>query len=522
MKLIIGFLFSLAAFGQCGRTVPNPETGKLDCVGTSSVAGSGAVVTSAFSATPTFTKGSGGGYIPVMFQPGAMTANVTAVTISGFSPGDIFSIAWLQDGTGLRTVAYGAGIVNTCQPWPDAGITTVQQFMVMSDGTYRGIGCSSDSEFQSLSTGALTETKIANASITQYQAVKLDLSGNVGPTSTSDVEFVGIAIQAPGSSGAVEIVRVGKTKAQVVGTATVKHLAIASTTVGGKVDDSGQTQLTAIPSTTLVIGRFLASGTGNVDIELYAPGTFGSQATGAGFDPLDLTFDYLFENWDPYGSGASTNVGLLRWGTAGTLAQVSASGVHMGVTSLATTAAANNIAYATLWTGGNGTASKPIGGNFATATNWGFKWIFKTPSATTEWQFKLGFSSQTPNAAFADTGVYLRYANSTGCTANAYTDATWQAFAGDSTNKISGSLGSIATDTWYTLYIRSTAAGTIIYSLTPEGGSTTTQTLTLASGSPGAVVPAVAYPVVQSITCNGTAKTISMDEFRWSQTGIAR
>ncbi len=113
--------------------------------GTGSVFTGSTAVTSAFSATPTFSLADVSAKSPVRFQPAALSANVTSVTFSNKTAGAKFSIAWLQDGTGGRTVSYGASASNTCAPSTTANKTTVQQFEVAADGTtVVGTGCTSD------------------------------------------------------------------------------------------------------------------------------------------------------------------------------------------------------------------------------------------------------------------------------------------------------------------------------------------------------------------------------------------
>ena len=75
---------------------------------------------------------------------GALTANVTSVTITNKTAGAKFSIVWTQDGTGGRTVAYGASVTSgtTCTVDPTASDWTEQFFEVAADGTtVNGAGC---------------------------------------------------------------------------------------------------------------------------------------------------------------------------------------------------------------------------------------------------------------------------------------------------------------------------------------------------------------------------------------------
>lgn len=110
-------------------------------VGVSVFTGSTAV-TSSFAATPTFSLADVSAQSPVRFEPGALTSNVSAVTFTNKTKGAKFSIAWLQDGTGGRTVTYGASAANACPVDPTAGKITTQFFEVAADGTtVNGTGC---------------------------------------------------------------------------------------------------------------------------------------------------------------------------------------------------------------------------------------------------------------------------------------------------------------------------------------------------------------------------------------------
>lgn len=153
-------LRNIALNGQAGNGVKcihtdnagNLTVAAADC----SAGGGGSVFTGstaaapAFSATPTFSLADISVKSPILFQPGAMTANVTAVTFTNKTAGAEFYLAWLQDGTGGRTVTYGASVAGSpaCQVDidPTANSTTIQHFIVGSDGsTVNGVGCVSSS-----------------------------------------------------------------------------------------------------------------------------------------------------------------------------------------------------------------------------------------------------------------------------------------------------------------------------------------------------------------------------------------
>ena len=137
--LITVFIVVIAVVAT-GQTV-NPPSGGGTGAGGSVFTGSTAV-SSAFSATPTFSLADVSVKSPVDFEPAALTNNVTAVTFSNKTAGAKFTITWLQDGTGGRTVAYGASASNTCAITPTANATTIQSFTVQADGsTVYGTGC---------------------------------------------------------------------------------------------------------------------------------------------------------------------------------------------------------------------------------------------------------------------------------------------------------------------------------------------------------------------------------------------
>jgi len=106
-------------------------------------------VTQAFSATPTFSLADVSVKSPVRIEAGAMTANVTAVTFTNKTAGAKFSIVWLQDGTGGRTLTHGASATGTCELAiaSAANATTEQFYEVSADGsTVTGAGCQSTSQ----------------------------------------------------------------------------------------------------------------------------------------------------------------------------------------------------------------------------------------------------------------------------------------------------------------------------------------------------------------------------------------
>jgi hypothetical protein len=268
-----------------------------------------------------------------------------------------------------------------------------------------------------------------------------------------------------------------------------------------------------------------SGGTGSVTP---GPGISVAGST-VSFNPLDTSMDWMFEGFPSTGY-TSNQIGTYGWTVTATgLTAANPQGVHAGLVSWNTGTTANTFNYMGLFGQGDGGFFQPaVGGPFA-VTNWTQKWIFKTPAVLTDLRMRIGtlISNVYYDApSLSVSGVYLKYENDAldnGCT-NHGTDATWVAYASDGVNTVSAALGAIATNTWYTLTISTTTIGQIKFDLTPDGGSDQGPvTLVASSGSPGTVtINSSGYPFVNMLTCNTTAKTLTFDEFRWLQTGLAR
>ena len=129
MKLCVIITLSVSALLGQFTQVPSPTGGGVGA----------AAFAPAYSATPTFNLAAAN-----RWEPGLMTGNVTSVTFTNKVAGMRFSVVWTQDGTGGRTVAYGASASGTCSVSSTASVATTQQFEIASDGTtVLGVGCTS-------------------------------------------------------------------------------------------------------------------------------------------------------------------------------------------------------------------------------------------------------------------------------------------------------------------------------------------------------------------------------------------
>lgn len=183
MKRLILLPFLALALTAQITTFPGGNGGGGGGGGGSVFTGSTAV-TSSFSATPTFSLADVSVKSPVRFEPGAMTANVTAVTFTNKTAGAKFSIAWLQDGTGSRTVTDGA--TNTCAVAPDLSTTTVKEYEVAADGsTVNVVNCTTNATSAMVTLGAVPPT--APAGSLRVGAVTAD--ANYEATNAAGVTF---------------------------------------------------------------------------------------------------------------------------------------------------------------------------------------------------------------------------------------------------------------------------------------------------------------------------------------------
>jgi hypothetical protein len=167
-------------------------------------------VTSAFSATATFSLADVNVRSPVIFQPAIMSANITAVTFTNLSAGAQFSILWLQAPSGgPYTVTYGASVSSTypaCQVTPTANGWALQSFKVLADGTtVIGTGCIGSDQGISIpgSTSGQIQIKVAAAAGSNV------LTLPAGTTDFSATGGVSQVVKQTSAGGALTVGRLG-------------------------------------------------------------------------------------------------------------------------------------------------------------------------------------------------------------------------------------------------------------------------------------------------------------------------
>lgn len=233
-------------------------------------------------------------------------------------------------------------------------------------------------------------------------------------------------------------------------------------------------------------------------------------ATPAGGSSDETTADTREEFWPT--SNSTNAIGVLGWTLAGTLTSMASEASHPGIYHAATTTAANNTTYLNLSGTSSSKAIPPIN---ATA-NWEIDWIFRTGASISEAKIRVGLTTTTtPDQSSPSTGLFLEYVNSTGCTANG-TDATWF-YASGNGSLTRATAPAITTAQWYKLRIRSLVSGTILMSVSTNSGAYSAEQ-SITTGIPTTAM----YPYFQVVTCDGTAKNLDMDFWRYYQTGLVR
>lgn len=299
---------TLNAKGQATGCLPVAITGS----GGGSVFTGSTATNPAFSATPVFSLADISVKSPVRFEPGVLTANVTAVTFSNKTAGAKFSIAWAQDGTGGRTINYGASATNTCTITPTASITTTQQFEVGADGaTVNGVGCVNNASDDLVRLGqANTFTSGGTLDLsasTAATAIKLPtdatyVNNDCAKLVNSGGKFsIGDAGAACGSGGSPGVGRITTTVAFASPIADGASADSTFTWTGVSTSDVALVSLTSVPPGLPYISFTSASNTVTVRM---------TNNSGAPVTPGTLTVNGVLAVYNLTGSASLTFTGI--------------------------------------------------------------------------------------------------------------------------------------------------------------------------------------------------------------------
>ena len=133
----------------------------------------GAVVTTTFSATPTFTCPSSSAGTVVSFELStALTANITGSTLASCTSGSILNFVFTQDATGGRTVVMPTGFSQACPVSSVASSTTNMSFFW--DGTTANlISCQGTGPGQGTETAAPSGSPPSGSEYTWFDSTGL-------------------------------------------------------------------------------------------------------------------------------------------------------------------------------------------------------------------------------------------------------------------------------------------------------------------------------------------------------------
>jgi|GEM_PF-6373157 len=234
----------------------------------------------------------------------------------------------------------------------------------------------------------------------------------------------------------------------------------------------------------------------------------------AAFSFINRDTAQTFDEFAP-GSTTTLQIGALGWGSMGTGGVTTtnmSTATHPGVYRSVSGTSANDGAGFRLDTNADA---------FFLATpstgNWDSLFIFKPVFTGNVSHYLIGWVNDI--ADLPARGAYVRaYNSASGCSANNNSEGTFQFTNRDaSTSTASASTQTITTDVWYSLRIRSTTNGTILYSLAKGDGAPETE-VSIASNAPATGVS----PVFLAITCDSNTVQIHADYFAFQMTGLTR
>ena len=278
---------------------------------------------------------------------------------------------------------------------------------------------------------------------------------------------------------------------------------------GGGGAPTGAQYLTLATDAGLSAERVLVPRDGLVATDAGANGNYTLDSTYSR-DIVMIDDDFVAAN-----TSSSDYFGLLGWrvaGTTGAMTMVAGNFNHPGALEVKQTAAANNFGVIRPF----GYSPNLMLGALGSNAGWESQFTFKSDTYNnTQLKIRVGFYDATNTDPPTD-GIWLRYGNSTGCTAN-LTDATWiyEAKTGAVSSTATGPAAP-AVDTWYTVAIRSVTATQVGFKVAlGTGAFSTEQTITTN------VPTSSLLPFVESVTCDANVKVLTLDRF-WYKARLLR
>ena len=400
---------------------------------------------------------------------------------------------------------------------------------------------------------AAGSARIGNVT-TAFTAATATLSGTVA-TSTAYVYVSSAGVLTVGHNGAATITCSGCTTATGVSAFPADSLPLATATYTSSVwDVSGVTDRRAINSRSpLAAGDGIAltseaSGTTTVltDSTVVPRYSTGSGAPSANCTQgrdfyLDTATSTLYQctatnTWGAVSGGSSapdpsiltlvdefcgtaTAQFMLNWTLVGNgtdTGQLSNSSFdHPCVANMNHVGANNTSAYVLRYISTNNNADYGVWSGWTTNANQEYIFIIRTDDLN-EMKFRIGLASGVTEAQPTD-GIFVEYNNNTLCT-NTGSDSTWKYYTRASSVSSSANGPAIAQYTWYKFRIRSTVAGTWLFSTSTNGGAYSVEQ-SLSTNVPTARLS----PVFQVVSCSaGNYARMDVDYFSARATGVSR
>lgn len=230
--------------------------------------------------------------------------------------------------------------------------------------------------------------------------------------------------------------------------------------------------------------------------------------------PLGPSNFAVMDEFMTYGAGGANITGELQWtnfviGGAGTTAQIVGVYPNIGIVQVTTSATSTQGVLFRSAKSSTDVGAAPLQGN----AGWETQWIFQLSSAANV-RFRIGFELGTQGGVVEPTdGIWLRFDTNA-----AYSDANFQFVCrAASTNTATSS--AIAGDAlFHRVRIRSTAAGTVEFTLYSASGAVQAGPTNISTNVPtGAMSPCVII-----VTDTSATKAVNLDYFHFFWTGLAR
>ncbi len=259
--------------------------------------------------------------------------------------------------------------------------------------------------------------------------------------------------------------------------------------------------------------------------DVFSCGTSGGSSASIN-TTISQIFDEFLPNYTNFSGSAIGTYGQLGWTPFG-------ASYSPGLNPQLSAGAHDNHTFTfpgwlNLTTGGSANNSAGI---HLAGFNFGGPWVYDV-SSTTNWEFRFNvvlysyFNSQTilqlglgdSTNQEPDNSVMIEFSTSAGCTANR-SDTFWtyvtRTGAGSPTRTASAVTPTV--DHQYGLRIRSTSAGTILFSVSDNGAAYSTE-VAITTTLPTADLA----PFMRVVSCDTNAHRLYVDRFDYLQTGLAR